>query len=393
VAKLQGEAQLAQLQLAAKQAAAAAKAQQGAQAGMKLTQADLQQQVVDAVRQSIPELQAAANPQTGIQAQAVGPAVTPTGQVNPSGMTAADIHSAANYAAASAAAYLRQQGQAQGAPSTLTPAEAAAGARYAGQSAALYNRQAAQGYGAATAAQAMPGGVPIALAPPPPPLNPAQVAGQSFRQGMAYQGPPPAPAAGINAPTPTQAALGAYGALAPQLGGGNFPITTIERAQGQLQSPEYMGNLVDQALNKLGGQGFTATPAALTTARAQAINQLVQAGTTGVGRQVTAAGKAATAAAKTGEKAQQAAVADQFAQAYGGANLNAVASAAKMTPLAAATYMLDPGNAANAQRFYQAYTTAINAGQLKTTKAATDWLDTNVTDINVRNILKAMKLR
>jgi hypothetical protein len=404
VADLGGQAQLALLQLQAKQQAASAKSAAAANKGSTLTGTALAQQITDAINASNPmgAMTAAADPAQGIsQGADIG---SISRGANLAGQSAAQYNAdvASGKIKPTAAPPAPDLGAAQQAAiaalNKITPTRSAAnqaalqqqyptGAGMFGQPVSRIaaptnpNNTPANQSAAAAALQRLTGtlfgNLPAFMRQQPvaaTPVNPQQAGAASLAQGLA------------NAPTGTVAPSIVQAGTQAQL-----PVAPLERAQANLTSPDWYQSLAAPVISALGQQGFTATPAAQSTGIANAIQKLISAGTSTVAKQQTAATKATTAADKT----SQANVAAQFAQQYGGADMGKVATAAKMTPLAVANLMLDPDptNSARIQGYYNSYEDAINKGQLTTTKLATDWLNKNVSDINVRNVLKAMKLR
>jgi hypothetical protein len=183
----------------------------------------------------------------------------------------------------------------------------------------------------------------------------------------------------------TTAQPAAFGGAATQpllppafLATGRLPTYGMEYAQERLQNPEFYGNLIEPMLGQLGAAGYTATPAAVQTARMNAINQLMQAGTTGVTRAETAATRAETAQAKAQPALDRQALSDASNRAYGRdlTNLNIPG----MTRNEIAGVMLQPDGTANPQALnaFNAYLGAWANGTITNNKTRDAWLQSNV---------------
>jgi hypothetical protein len=189
-------------------------------------------------------------------------------------------------------------------------------------------------------------------------------------------GPPPQPL------DPQAVATRAALSLAPRSvqQSGQFPVATIEQAQGQLQDPNFYQSLINPVLNTLGQQGMTATPAAQQTGIPNAIEKLVTQSTAALTKQQAAADKAQTAADKANTKDQKAQVDQAFAAAFGGRNLDKVATAAKMNRDDVARITLNTDGTPNqdALTAFNGYVDAVNTGKITNTATQKAWLNNNV---------------
>jgi hypothetical protein len=410
VADLAGQAQLALLQLQAKQAAAAAKAAKAAQpkavAGGDLLSI-LQQ---GAVQQ--------AQPGQGMTIADVKAAAVPGGSLTQQQAQLATM--AANYAGRSA-----QQAQA-GTSGTPTQASTAipgavlpgpggpgtGGTAQAFQDLLTKNLQKAgidtskgltiSGPGFAPAPP--PGQAPSYTAPPqwfpaagaPAAAAQTTAAANQFARAQAAQaaqGPPPNPAIdpAAEARRAFQGMLATPAAPVPLPGGGLatpppltqfrtfIPPVTTEAAQGAVTNPATYQAMIDTL--RAAGVNIPETTSAATISKLMTQGQ--QAITTGT----KAAETAATKAAAAGTKSDLQDMRNSFAQAFGGKDLAKVASAAKMTePEFASTAAADDFRA-----FAQAYQTA--KPTFANTKAATAWLNGNIQGPNAgqyRTMVKAL---